>query len=90
MKLNLCEELFNEINSQLEEAGLLIKNGAIVDATLVSSARRPRKTIDIEDMPEGRKEEEELECESETKTDDSERLPMFLIRHFIFRLQRHL
>ena len=72
VKLNLCEELFNEINSQLEEAGLLIKNGAIVDATLVSSARRPRKTIDIEDMPEDRKEEEELECESETKTDGSE------------------
>ena len=34
--------------------GILVKTGAIVDATLVASSRRPRKVIDV--MPEDRKE----------------------------------
>jgi len=41
----------------LEERNLLVKEvtGAIVDATILESSRRPRKVVEI--MPEDRKEE---------------------------------
>jgi len=63
-ELGLYEKLFNEINRQLEENEILIKKGAIVDATVIESARRPRKVIDTESIPEDRKENE--------KSDDKE------------------
>jgi IS5 family transposase len=53
-KRNLFGRLLSEINKQLEANGLLVRNGAIVDAGLIASSRRPRKVIDI--MPEDRKE----------------------------------
>ena len=42
------EKLFNEVNRQLEEHGLKIKNAdvAIVDATIISANARPRKVIE--------------------------------------------
>ena len=52
----LYKKLLSRINDQLEKMGILVKTGAIVDATLVTSARRPRKVIDV--MPEDRKEED--------------------------------
>jgi IS5 family transposase len=56
LELNLYEKLFEKINNQLESKGMLIKEGVIVDATIIESSRRPRKAVDI--MPEDRKEEE--------------------------------
>ena len=58
LELGLYEKLFEEILGQLEVKGLLVKesNGAIVDATIIESSRRPRKVTEI--MPEDRKEEE--------------------------------
>jgi IS5 family transposase len=58
LELNLFEKLFQEINGQLETKGILIResNGAILDATIIESSRRPRKVIEV--MPEDRKEEE--------------------------------
>jgi IS5 family transposase len=46
----LDERLFKEINQQLEQLGLKLEtaNCAIVDATLIESASRPRRTIIIE------------------------------------------
>jgi len=55
-KRNLFEKLLEKINEQLQSRQLLVRSGTIVDAGLVSSARRPRKVIDV--MPEDRKEEE--------------------------------
>ena len=45
------EKLFNEINHQLEEHGLKIKNAdvAIVDATIISANARPRKVIEADE-----------------------------------------
>ncbi len=54
-----------EVNRQLESKGILVKNGAIVDATIISSSRRPRKTGDL--VTEDRKEEDGEEITSETK-----------------------
>jgi IS5 family transposase len=58
LDLNLFEKLFTGINRQLETKGILVResNGAILDATIVESSRRPRKVIEV--MPEDRKEEE--------------------------------
>lgn len=56
---NLFERLFEEINRQLEERGILVREsrGAILDATIVESSRRPRKVIDV--MAEDRREDTE-------------------------------
>ena len=43
-------KLFNMINSQLEDHGLIVKQGAIVDATIVSSSRRPKKFQTVEEV----------------------------------------
>ncbi len=45
------ESLLNEVNQQLEKSGLKVKsaNTAIVDATIIESAARPRTTIVNED-----------------------------------------
>jgi transposase, IS5 family len=47
---NLDERLFKEINFQIEKLGLKLEKAqcAIVDATLIESASRPRRTIIIE------------------------------------------
>ena len=47
IKSDLDKELFCEINRQLETKGILVKSGIIVDATIVSSSRRPKKIIEI-------------------------------------------
>jgi len=56
IKENLFNELFQEVNKQLIHHNLIVKNGAIVDATVISSARRPRKVIQGE-VAEDRKED---------------------------------
>jgi IS5 family transposase len=56
LELGLYEKLFEEILKQLEGRGLLVREGAIVDATVIESSRRPRKAMEI--IPEDRKEEE--------------------------------
>ena len=56
LELGLYEKLFEEILRQLEGRGLLVQEGAIVDATVIESSRRPRKVVEI--IPEDRKEEE--------------------------------
>lgn len=63
----IFEQLFNRINDQLESRQLLVRTGAIVDAGLISSCRRPRKVIDV--IPVDRKE------------DDSEVRPDFKITY---------
>jgi len=45
------KKLLKEINHQLEKMGLLVKKGVVVDASLVSSSRRPRKVIEVTQNP---------------------------------------
>ena len=44
IKLELDKKLFDIFNKQIERAGLIIRKGVIVDASIVSSSRDPRKT----------------------------------------------
>ncbi len=71
LELNLYERLFNEINTQLGSKGMLVKEGAIVDATIIESSRRPRKVTEL--MPEDRMEEEsETPASVVTYSDDTD------------------
>lgn len=58
IELGLDMRLFWEINKQLEEKGLKVRKakGAVIDATVIESAARPRRQI--EEIPEDRKEPE--------------------------------
>jgi len=62
---NLDKKLFLEINRQLTDKGFLVKNGAIVDATVILSSRRPRKQDEL--VIEDRKEEETQKIKTEAK-----------------------
>jgi IS5 family transposase len=47
IRLDLKEKLFRELNRQLEELGLVVKKGTLVDATVIeSSAAKPNKESD--------------------------------------------
>lgn len=56
----LDQKLFTKVNAQLEKQGLLIKKaaGAVIDASIIESAARPKRTIEWKEMPEDRKEEQ--------------------------------
>jgi IS5 family transposase len=47
--------LLKRINSQLQKKGLLVKKGAIVDASVIESSRHPSKTIEV--VPSDRRED---------------------------------
>lgn len=53
--LNILDKLLDRLNKQLAAKGLLVREGAVVDAAVVESSRHPRKIIDI--LPEDRAEE---------------------------------
>jgi len=65
---NLDKKLFKEINFQIEKLGLKLEKAqcAIVDATLIESASRPKRTIVIE-----HDREERLEKGSEVQIEES-------------------
>ena len=44
----LLQTLLDEVNGQMEKQGKLVKAGVAVDASIISSAARPRKRVDIE------------------------------------------
>ncbi len=52
----ILEKINEMVLLQLEQSGVLVREGALVDATVVESACRPRKTIEV--MPEDRKEDD--------------------------------
>jgi IS5 family transposase len=56
IRTKLDKKLLDKINYQFEKSGLLIRFGAIVDATVVASCRKPKKVIEV--VPEDRKEDE--------------------------------
>jgi len=53
MERGLDQELFELLGRQLEAQGVVIKQGAIVDASIITSSRRPRKVEVVEAREEG-------------------------------------
>ncbi|WP_051271542.1 transposase [Fundidesulfovibrio putealis] len=58
------------MNHQLERGGVLVREGAIVDASVVSLARRPTKTLDL--LPQDRKKSEGEPDVTVTYSDDAD------------------
>ena len=59
----LLQKLLNEVNGQLAAKGKLVKAGCVVDATIISSAARPRKQVDIEMVATDREEDAAGDCQ---------------------------
>jgi len=68
LEKNVLKRLLDKFNHQLERRGLLIREGAIVDASVVSSSRRPQKVIDV--LPEDREEEDDVPVVTVSYSDD--------------------
>jgi IS5 family transposase len=63
----LLKPLLDEVNLQLAKRGKLVKKGVAVDASIISSAARPRKQVDIETVVCDREEGELAFVENTTK-----------------------
>ncbi|MBC7867617.1 MAG: IS5 family transposase [Gloeobacteraceae cyanobacterium ES-bin-316] len=62
-KQDAFEKIFEQINAQLESKGLIVKTGAIVDATVTDSPRKPKgKTTYV--IADDRKEEQRSETDT--------------------------
>ncbi len=72
LELGVFDELLEEINRQLEERGLMVRERkeVVVDASVVETYSRPRKVVDT--MAEDRKEEEGENRNREDKREDEE------------------
>lgn len=73
LELKLYDRLFDEINKQLTKKGLIVreKSAAVIDATVIESANRPRQVI--KNIPEDRKEEDDTSnIDEEDKTGKTE------------------
>jgi IS5 family transposase len=53
---SVLKPLLDEVNNQFEKQGKLVKKGVAVDASIVASAARPRKQVDIEYVSQDREE----------------------------------
>jgi IS5 family transposase len=69
-KKEAFEKIFEHINAQLESKGLIVKTGAIVDATVTDSPRKPKgKTTYAvaDDRKEEQRSEEDIQQEAKKK-----------------------
>jgi len=69
-KKDAFEKIFEKINRQLEGKGLIVKTGAIVDATITESPRKPKgKTVYevAHDRKEDERKQEDIEAEAAQK-----------------------
>lgn len=70
LERNLYKRLLDKLNHQLERGGVLVREGSIVDASVVSSARRPTKILDV--LPTDREEPEVAPNVTTTYSDDAD------------------
>ena len=71
MEKGLDQKLFDVLTRQLQTHKLIVKQGAIVDATIVSSSRRPRKIQTVEEVEGEEGEGPEYEVNT-TYSDDTD------------------
>ena len=62
----LLEDLLDEVNLQMEKQGKLVKKGVAIDASIISSAARPRKQVDVESVVCDREEAKSSSAEKTT------------------------
>src|SRR5699024_2375233 len=66
-KRGLVEKLFDQITGQLEDKGLILKRGTVVDATIINSSNRPLSTDKREEL------EEEPSSQIDTEADSTKK-----------------
>lgn len=71
MERGLDHKLFDMLGRQLEAHNLIVKQGVIVDASIVESCRRPRKIQTVEQLEGKDGEEDDLEVTT-TYSDDAD------------------
>ena len=69
LECGLDEKLFDMLGRQLQDHDLIVKRGVIVDASIIESSRRPRKTQTIEKLEGADGEETDYEVNT-TYSDD--------------------
>jgi IS5 family transposase len=57
-KANAFQELFKEINQQLEKHGIMVKTGAIVDASVIDTPLKPKGSVGYKVANDGEGEQE--------------------------------
>jgi IS5 family transposase len=91
----MYDKLFYEVNRQLIQNNLIVKNGAIVDATVISSARRPRKVIKGKFVEDRKEDEVSKENKGDsnlnivTYSDDSDATWLFKRGRFHYGYKAH-
>lgn len=63
-KANAYQNLFNEINKQLEEKNILVKKGALVDASIVDTPLKPKEKTNFK-LPEEGEDQQQSELEKQ-------------------------
>ena len=76
-KSDIFEKLFSEVNNQLLNKGLEIKNAMIVDASLVEAKSRPKRKVIITVEPTG----DDVLVEDELKTNETQLSPLVEVHH---------
>ena len=78
VEADLYDMVLNEINHQLEQQGVIVKRGAIVDASITDSPRRPRGRKEYEIVEDRDEETGKLKSE---KAMLKEKRPMWTEKH---------
>ena len=65
VEADLYDMVLNEINRQLEQQGVIVKRGAIVDASITDSPRRPRGRKEYEIVEDRDEETGKLKSEKD-------------------------
>ena len=78
-KAEAYDPIFQEVNRQLEEAGIIVKTGALVDASIIDTPLKPkgraRHMLDQDKESDGENDGEGEEQIADKQQDDKERKP---------------
>jgi IS5 family transposase len=92
---NLYDDILNEFNRQLELAGVIVKNGAIIDASITDSPRRPRgkkeyiAVVDRNEDSNSDEAEQAFLIEKEKPNVDKEARWIYKMGRYRFGFKRH-
>lgn len=87
-KKELDRKIFEIINEQLEAANLIVKKGSIIDASVVESSRKPKKTINLKSNQKNNI--DKLNKRDITYSDDVDATWTFKSKKYLYGYKIHL
>ena len=87
-KAKAYESLFKEINKQLESNQIIVKTGAIVDASVIETLLKPKGKINYQ-VTEDRKDEQEVITKEFPDSVDKEASWLKKNRNYCFGYKKH-